>query len=117
MFGQTDLSSVKIPGQGCCEASAEASQSGLLPDLGGHLGEGPAGMNLLLDLHHLNGADDEGPDGAGHDAVPGDVGGGVVAAVPAHNAVHTESDGIGERYGAERGVETTVKTEKLIKNP
>ena len=59
MSGQTVLFSVKIPGQRCCEASAETSQSRLLPDLRGHLGEGPAGMNLLLDLDHLNGADDE----------------------------------------------------------
>ena len=118
--GQTDflsVLSVNLPGEGCCEASTEASHSGLLPDLGGHLAEAPAWLNLLLDLHHLNGADDEGPDGAGHDAVPGDVGRAVLTIVPTHDAVHSESDGIGERYGAERGVETTVKSEKLRRNP
>ena len=108
--------SVKLPGQRGGETSAEASQSRLLPDLGGHLGQAPAGPDLLLDLHHLDGTDDEGPDGAGHDAVPGDVGDGVVPQVPAHHSVHTESDGIGERYGAERGVETAVKPEKLRGN-
>ena len=117
MFVQTDFFSVDIPGEGCCEAASETSQSSRLPDLRGHLAEALAGMNLLLDLHHLDGTDDEGPDGAGHDAVPGDVGDCVVPHVPAHNAVHPEGDGIGERYGAERGVETTVKSEKLRRNP
>ena len=106
----------RFPGQRCCEASAKATQSRLLPDLRGHLGQGPARLDLLLDLHHLDGTDDEGPDGAGHDAVPGDVGDCVVPHVPAHNAVHPEGDGIGERYGAEGGGETAVEPEKLRRN-
>ena len=117
MFGgQVRHDMVNIPGQGCCEAASETSQSSRLPDLSGHLTEGLAGMNLLLDLHHLDGTDHEGPDGAGHDAVPGDVGRGVLTKVPAHDPVHTESDGIGESYGAERGVETTVEPQKLRRN-
>ena len=117
MFGgQVRHDMVNIPGQGCCEAASETSQSSRLPDLRGHLTEALAGMNLLLDLHHLDGTDDEGPDSAGHDAVPGDVGGSVLTKVPAHHPVHTESDGIGESYGAERGVETAVEPEKLRRN-
>ena len=67
----------------------------------------------MLDLHHLDRTDDEGPDGAGDDSVPGDLQVGHVAVVPAHDAVHAESDGVGESHGAERRGEATVEPQKL----
>ena len=101
------------PGQGGGEAPCEAPEPCSLPDLGGDLHQTKGRPHLLLDLHHLNRADDEGPDGARHDSVPGDLHVGEVAEVPAHDSVHTESDCVGESDGAERSVEATVEPQKL----
>ena len=68
---------------------------------------------MLLNLDHLNGTDDEGPDGARDDPVPGDLQVGEIAVVPAHDAVHTESDRVGDGHGAERGGEAAVEPQKL----
>ena len=70
-------------------------------------------MHLLLDLHNLNWTDNKRPDSPGHDTIPGNLQSGEVAKVPAHDAVHTESDSVGESNGTERSVESTVEPQKL----